>query len=243
MAATLKTLNNLTKYGKLFGLQNKLNAHPVFKKVLTQQQHNKLAETDVFVAWSNTVLLKTIQLKLSGGGKYWTPPANPIAVDVVNCLNHENEKLIDTTTGNLSTPYELQFKQMEEMGANSQAIRTFLKNVSVGRDPKKELQNKEIPLHVRQYVSHMLTVVDSHQLPYLAGMYVFGKSNLFWILNNQNQNQLNVQSLSFLLLHSIAEQNDRQCKEIEQGGLAITKRKIALLDAFNAKIFKKYKDQ
>ena len=101
--------------------------HPLYNKIDSIDAIQRFMETHVFAVWDFMSLLKRLQLELTCASIPWVPVGNPITRRLINEIVFGEESDVDQN-GQAVSHFELYLRAMEDIGANTSAITTFINN-------------------------------------------------------------------------------------------------------------------
>ncbi len=122
----------------------------------------------VFAVWDFMSLLKSLQIHLTCVSLPWKPSGYPAEmVRLINQIVLGEESDVDQN-GNPCSHFDLYLKGMEEIGASTTGIRTFLKTGDYGL----------IPQGAREFVESNIEVAKNGHIVEVAASFFFGREKL-----------------------------------------------------------------
>ena len=102
-----------------------LETHPVFNTIRDIDDFRRFMSRHVFAVWDFICLIERLQRKLTTVEQPWLPPAHPQAARLINeiALGKESDELPD---GGFISHFELYLPAMQEVGASTDQIETFI---------------------------------------------------------------------------------------------------------------------
>lgn len=153
---------------KLSTLHEELSGHDVYKNLLNIQNLRVFMEYHVFAVWDFMTLLKGIQKNITCTQIPWRPSTYPKElVRLVNSMVLDEESDIDHNN-EACDHFSLYVRAMEELGADSKPIKSFLKNLDID----------QLTMPLREFVQFNITMAQSYPLHILVGVFYFGRENL-----------------------------------------------------------------
>ncbi len=142
-------------------LVTQVHQHPVFTSINSIQRLCRFAETHVFVVWDFICLLKALQRQLSSTEQLWTPPQNHLGCYLVNTLvaEEESDHLDDY---NYISHFELYLRAMQECGADTQPIETFMTYIRQKHTLKDALLQSHAPVAAQHFVKDTFKVINQN---------------------------------------------------------------------------------
>lgn len=157
-------------------LRERINNHPLYAAVQSQQALGIFAARHVFAVWDFMSLLKRLQQELTCVTVPWTAPANPAAARLINeiVLGEESD---ETATGFLSH-YELYRRAMDEIGAPTVWIDDFLRRLKGGEPVSTALSNCGAPETVVQFVETTFSIITEGSIHENAAAFTLSREDL-----------------------------------------------------------------
>jgi pyrroloquinoline quinone (PQQ) biosynthesis protein C len=134
-------------------------------------------ETHVWAVWDFMVLLKSLQRELTCVDQIWTPKGNPVARRLINEIVMGEESDVDAE-GRVNSHFEMYLEAMDEAGADTAPIRSFIKALNSGKKPLEALDASQAPEGAKSFVRNTLTVVERGNLAEIAAVFTFGREDL-----------------------------------------------------------------
>ncbi|MBC98694.1 MAG: hypothetical protein CME63_13170 [Halobacteriovoraceae bacterium] len=147
---------------------NELIAHPVYRSLKNIDDIRTFMEFHVFAVWDFMSLLKSIQNKVTCTSVPWKPSS--YSAEVVRMINEivlGEESDVDQF-GEPCSHFELYLRAMEEVGANTAAIKDFLNTFNT------EL----IPSGAREFVEFNLDLAMNGRIEEVAASFFYGREKL-----------------------------------------------------------------
>ncbi|MBI4603102.1 MAG: DUF3050 domain-containing protein [Planctomycetes bacterium] len=132
-------------------VRHELVTHPLYGMVGDLPSLRVFMASHVFAVWDFMSLLKTLQRRLTCVEVPWLPPVDPLAARLVNeiVLGEESDEVAPQR---YTSHFDLYLMAMEEVGANTRAIRQFLAGLSEGLPPDQALAPLAIAESTRRFV-------------------------------------------------------------------------------------------
>jgi hypothetical protein len=146
----------------------KLIVHPVYTQLNDLKSIQAFMECHIFAVWDFMSLLKALQNKLTCTSVPWRPSS--YSSDVVRMVNEivlGEESDIDQH-GNPCSHFELYIRAMEEVGADTSAINSFLEG----------LNTTKLPPEVKSFVEHNIDVAINGRVEEIAASFFYGREKL-----------------------------------------------------------------
>jgi hypothetical protein len=110
-----------------------LEHHPIFNSIKTTEDLKVFMETHVYCVWDFMSLLKKLQNDLCCTQVPWVPRKNGNLARLINDIVTAEETDV-MPDGNYASHFEIYVMAMEEVGANTQPIKSFIQRVETGQD-------------------------------------------------------------------------------------------------------------
>jgi hypothetical protein len=151
--------------------------HKVYQQLKSVAALRCFMEHHVFAVFDFMSLLKALQQRLTSVSVPWVPVAHASGSRLINeiVLGEESD---ENGEGGFASHFELYRQAMLEIGARTDVIDRFVDDLRNGRSVAASLQNPEIPLGVRQFVSATFQVIESCDLIALTANFTFGREDL-----------------------------------------------------------------
>lgn len=158
--------------------QGELYAHPIIANnyINNIKELRLFMELHVFAVWDFMSLIKSMQHQMCPSATIWfpTPFVQNGMARLVNdiILAEESDK---TPDGRSMSHFDMYLEAMEEVGADTLPIRTFLNNIlTIGLDPAiVKLRVTHAP--AADFMLNTFQVINSNSLPLIASCFTFGR--------------------------------------------------------------------
>ena len=160
----IETTTHLDEY------RSKLVNHPLYSKISSIEAIQRFMETHVFAVWDFMSLLKRLQLELTCATIPWTPVGNPVTQRLINEIVFGEESDVDQN-GNATSHFELYIKAMEDIGADTSAIKSFIQQLEQGETWEKAIVNSGASQAAKQFVQQTMDCVENDPIHVVAGVF------------------------------------------------------------------------
>jgi hypothetical protein len=153
---------------EIFEKQSELTRHPVYQTFHSVESIRHFMSYHVFAVWDFMSLLKALQIRLTCVTLPWKPSPYPASmVRLINQIVLGEESDLDQE-GNPVSHFDLYLRAMEEIGADTKPIRSFL------------LTNdySSIPSGAKEFVQYNLDVAEKGHIVEVAASFFFGREKL-----------------------------------------------------------------
>ena len=134
-------------------------------------------ETHVFAVWDFMSLLKRLQLELTCASVPWIPVGNPVTRRLINEIVFGEESDVDQN-GQAVSHFELYIRAMEDIGADTIAITSFIKQIKQGKSWENALLTSGASQAAIQFVRNTMACVEHAPVHVVAGVFTYGREDL-----------------------------------------------------------------
>lgn len=161
---------------KLAPLRYSLLHHPAYKLLTDVIALRTLMESHIFAVWDFMSLIKTLQVRLTCLNVPWLPPQDIVSARLVNeiVLAEESD---EAASEFYISHFDLYLAAMEEIGANTNPIRTFIDSLRQGYPVEQALAPLRIPESTKNFVLFTLktTTKSTHEV---AAAFLLGREDI-----------------------------------------------------------------
>ena len=180
----------LMKHGQLFGrvhfeqlqrriapLRRALLHHPVYDAVDSLDRLRDFMQIHVFAVWDFMSLVKRLQSEVTVQRLPWMPPASAQIARFANevVLGEESDLGPDNKP---ASHFELYLRAMDEIGADTQVVRTFMQKIDRGEQWSIALQELEVPRSITDFVKGTLDCAIHGSVVEVAAYFFFGREDI-----------------------------------------------------------------
>ena len=151
--------------------------HSLYNKINSIEAIQRFMETHVFAVWDFMSLLKRLQLELTCTSTPWIPVGNPITRRLINEIVFGEESDVDQN-GQALSHFELYLRAMEDIGADTRAINSYIKQLKQGESWEKALVNSGASHAAIQFVHNTMDFVEHAPIHVVAGVFTYGREDL-----------------------------------------------------------------
>jgi hypothetical protein len=162
---------------QLESYQTQLINHPLYSSLVNLEDIKQFMESHVFAVWDFMSLLKSLQIELTCNTLPWFPVSTPENRYLINeiVLGEESDK---DKFGNRISHFEMYLEAMEESGACTKGIHTFIKQMKLTGDMDWAFKCAEAPQAVIDFVKYTFQIVYSSKLHVKAAVFTFGREDV-----------------------------------------------------------------
>jgi hypothetical protein len=158
-------------------LREMLLRHPIYARVDCLDRLREFMGIHVFAVWDFMSLVKRLQSEVTCQHLPWMPPARPQVARFANevVLGEESDLGPD---GKPASHFELYLRAMEEIGAETAAVRAFLARIDQGESWEVALRELSAPAGITDFVSETLRCAIHGSVVEVASYFFFGREDV-----------------------------------------------------------------
>ncbi|MDO3645329.1 DUF3050 domain-containing protein [Mucilaginibacter sp. L3T2-6] len=192
--------------------RDKLVNHPIYRHLHTLEQLQVFMEHHCFAVWDFMSLLKSLQQQLTCTAVPWIPVGDADTRYLINEIISGEESDLDES-GNRSSHFELYLRAMEQAGADTFAIRTFIRQLSAGIALAEALKSPAVPGPAQRFVEETFHFIATGQPHIIAAVFTFGREDLIPSLFIEMVRSIpNAEILKYYLERHIAVDGDHHSR-------------------------------
>lgn len=158
-------------------LRQQIINHPVYAEIKDANQLRIFMQYHVYAVWDFMSLLKTLQNNLTCTQVPWFPKGNAETRYLINEIVAGEESDVDPD-GNRTSHFELYLSAMQQSGAHTQEIETFLSSLQAGHSFEQAYTAAKTPTMARQFVNFTFDCIHSNKPHVQAAIFTFGREDL-----------------------------------------------------------------
>ncbi len=158
-------------------LKNDIVQHPVYAEIKTIQHVRVCMQYHVFAVWDFMSLLKALQRELTCVQVPWFPKGFADTRYLINEIVVGEEADVDQN-GIRKSHFELYLDAMQQCGADTTSIRTFIDALQKHGDLERAFEEAQVPNAAREFVRFTFSIIDSKQPHLLSAVFTFGREDL-----------------------------------------------------------------
>lgn len=166
-----------------------LLTHPVYAQINDIEGLKKFTEFHVFAVWDFMSLLKSLQIGLTCVSLPWVPIGSANTRYLINEIVTGEESDVDEL-GNRISHFELYLLAMEQMGANTNAIKEMVTLLTSGQSIDKIIQDSNLSSKVKQFLNFTFDIAHNAPLHVKAAVFTFGREDLIPDMFTQILNEI-----------------------------------------------------
>ncbi|UFH58722.1 DUF3050 domain-containing protein [Sulfurovum mangrovi] len=162
-------------------LKSELNEHPVYKAVESIEDLRCFMEHHAFSVWDFMSLVKFLQAEIAPSRSPWVPPSEPDLCRFINelVLEEESDEMPDGKS--FLSHYEIYLLAMEEIGADTSKIRTFVDRVRT-KGIDEALQLPDIPEASRAFTTTTFSFISENEPQKAAAALALGREHIIPVM-------------------------------------------------------------
>lgn len=157
--------------------RNKLISHQLYHALDTKEKITLFMENHVFAVWDFMSLIKALQKNLTCTSVPWTPNQNNFSGKLVNEIVLAEESDIDMNN-NPKSHFELYLESMENLGANTNLIKKFIKEINSSQSYYESVKKFNIPSVVKEFMDFTFDIIKTNKNHVIASVFTFGREDL-----------------------------------------------------------------
>ncbi|MFD2571217.1 DUF3050 domain-containing protein [Spirosoma soli] len=158
-------------------LRQQLTTHPLYTSVHTHADLQRFMQSHVWAVWDFMSLLKALQRELTCVSVPWLPVGNPATRYLINEIVVGEESDVDPE-GNRISHFELYLKAMQQAGADTSLIESFIAGLVAGTSVREALATISLPHGSHQFVNFTFDLIEKGKLHEIAAVFTFGREDL-----------------------------------------------------------------
>jgi hypothetical protein len=158
-------------------LRETLLKHPIYTDVDSLDRLREFMQIHVFAVWDFMSLVKRLQSEVTCDQLPWLPPARRQVARFANevVLGEESDLGPD---GKPSSHFELYLRAMDEVGAETAEVRTFITRIDQGESWETALKELKVPGGITDFVSETLRCAIHGSVVGVAAYFFFGREDV-----------------------------------------------------------------
>jgi hypothetical protein len=158
-------------------VRSNITRHPMYRGISNLKGIRTMMEHHVYAVWDFMSLLKSLQSGLTCVSVPWFPRGHAETRFFINEIVLGEESDVDPE-GTRISHFELYLKAMEQAGANTSGIRTFIDHLQQGGNLEGAFHAANTPEAARTFVRYTLQVATNEPLHVVAAVFTFGREDL-----------------------------------------------------------------
>jgi len=164
--------------------------HRVYAQISGLPELRIFMEYHIYAVWDFMSLLKALQINLTCTTLPWFPVGNAKTRQLINEIVAGEEADLDEK-GNVKSHFELYIDAMEQVGANTEPIRTFISSLQLGNTFAEAYEIAKVPLAAQQFMDCTFAIIKENKSHIIASAFTFGREDLIPNMFHSIINDLN----------------------------------------------------
>ena len=158
-------------------LREQLRHHPLYEELNNVEDLRAFASNHVFAVWDFMSLLKALQARLTTTTLPWRPAKNPALARFINEIVWGEESDVNEL-GEPTSHFEMYLSAMREVGASTERIEHFLKELKGIADIDRAAWASGVSTAVREFLNFTFGLIREGQDHKIAAAFTFGREDL-----------------------------------------------------------------
>jgi hypothetical protein len=171
-------------------LKAQIVTHKVYTQISDLPALRIFMEHHIYAVWDFMSLLKALQIGLTCTTLPWFPVGNAKTRQLINEIVAGEESDLDEK-GDIKSHFELYLDAMEQVGANTLPIRTFLLALQGGLSFPEAYALADVPTAAQQFMDSTFTIINTGKNHTTAAAFTFGREDLIPNMFHTMVNDLN----------------------------------------------------
>ncbi|MGW2043948.1 DUF3050 domain-containing protein [Streptomyces sp. NPDC001858] len=156
--------------------RKEVTAHPIYQRIESREDMAVFLTHHVFAVWDFMSLLKSLQRDLTCVDVPWVPRGSAVSRRLINDIVLVEES--DELGGGFISHFELYRAGMDEAGADTTRIDTFLALIGEGHDLSSALRVAQVPAAAAEFVRTTFEIIADRPLHARAAAFAFSREDL-----------------------------------------------------------------
>lgn len=158
-------------------LREQLISHSLYKRLKNINDIKLFMEQHVFAVWDFMSLLKALQNHLTCTQIPWLPNKSSSLSRFINEIVLGEESDVNEE-GIPQSHFDMYLDAMQQVGANTQQIQTFLALIEKGTSVEAAAQQLNVETAVQAFINFTFTIIASKKTHIIAAAFTFGREDL-----------------------------------------------------------------
>lgn len=151
--------------------------HPVYEQIKDIDDLRVFMQHHIYAVWDFMSLLKSLQNKLTCTAIPWVPFGSADTRYFINEIVVGEECDVDQF-GTRMSHFELYFKAMTEIGANTSEMTNFLEQIKHLKSLKASFEHLNIAKSIQNFVNYTFDIIENAPVHVQASVFTFGREDL-----------------------------------------------------------------
>jgi branched-chain amino acid aminotransferase len=150
--------------------------HPIYNEVLDHHDVHRFMKYHIYAVYDFMSKLKALQIHLTSVALPWLPTRDRALRRLINDIV-KSEETDEDGRGGYSSHFELYLESMEQCGADTGPIETFVARLRSGEDVRSALGDPSVPEGARRFCLETLDLIDMGLIS-VAAAFTFGREDV-----------------------------------------------------------------
>ncbi|GAB1462747.1 DUF3050 domain-containing protein [Pedobacter sp.] len=164
--------------------------HKVYTQISDLPELRIFMEHHIYAVWDFMSLLKALQINLTCTNLPWFPVGNAKTRQLINEIVAGEETDLDEK-GDIKSHFELYIDAMEQVGANTAPINTFIEALKNGKTFAEAYQIANVPVVAQQFMDSTFAIINAQKSHAISASFTFGREDLIPTMFHSMVNDLN----------------------------------------------------
>ncbi|MET7652148.1 DUF3050 domain-containing protein [Streptomyces sp. NPDC005486] len=156
--------------------RKEVTTHPIYQRIGSRADMATFMTHHVFAVWDFMSLLKSLQRDLTCVDVPWVPRGSEVSRRLINDIVLVEES--DELNGGFTSHFELYRAGMDEAGAATARIDTFIELIGEGHDVPAALRVAQVPAPAAEFVRTTFGIIADRPLHCRAAAFAFSREDL-----------------------------------------------------------------
>ncbi|SOD20480.1 DUF3050 domain-containing protein [Pedobacter xixiisoli] len=171
-------------------LKSQIVNHKVYAQISDLPALRIFMEHHIYAVWDFMSLLKALQINLTCTTLPWFPVGNSKTRQLINEIVAGEESDLDAD-GGIKSHFELYLDAMEQVGANTKPISTFIDTLQKGATFQEAYAKAQVPSAAQKFMDSTFAVINAGKNHATAAAFTFGREDLIPNMFHTMVNDLN----------------------------------------------------
>ncbi len=158
-------------------LRQEIINHKVYSVINDIEDLRIFTQYHVYAVWDFMSLLKTLQNNLTCTSVPWFPKGSADTRFLINEIVVGEESDVDAD-GNRKSHFELYLDAMQQCGADTSQIETFVRVLQQTGDFEQAFKTAQTPAAARNFVNFTFDIISSNKAGLQSAIFTFGREDL-----------------------------------------------------------------
>lgn len=158
-------------------LKEELIQHSLYSNITSIEDLHIFLESHIYAVWDFMSLLKGLQIHLTSVSIPWKPVGNPEIRYLINEIVVAEETDI-SLDGTRQSHFEMYIDAMQQCGANTQPIFSFLETVETTKNIFVAIKASALPEAIKAFLNYTFSIIEEGKPHKIASAFTFGREDV-----------------------------------------------------------------